>query len=659
MKEPFVAKCDQIIISEKDKKPITKDFIIEAMRKMSNWLASNNLIQGGYRIPEEGSGGLGVTTKVIVGNVGLWNITKEKIYLERIIKDADFLIHSIELGGLDMDYALWVVSHYLKEVLPVKKIKTYQDMAVKLATETIQEKDYYGTHLDSSANFQHLAITALSWAILYYFDRSLPAVKKINDKISKFFDPAYGWAIGDGTVRYSSPNKAKSYDDWARCDLDLHYDIGTKNYLHRAWYILKLCGKDIRREEKKKIDFGDTAVESYYVPGWKNNFRCTKRHRWIHSSVPFELSRLLMKSAYNHNNPYRAWMSKDIIRCLRVIQQDDGSMPDKMFNSPCRETYQCNRTTATATTLASLAEVLESWYEPQIKPKSQFYALNGTSVARGKNYYIQVTGPGAIIDEITGHFRYHIYEAQGTLIKGGNYAWYSPKTERMMTDSPIETGQTTLVSINNILYGTMSDTKATQEIISEKDSKLNGKKVKYIAYPTTPDGENKAPIKVENLYSFYEDYVILKRKLIATSNIKTEYIMDKHCFRIPFDISIYFNDGAEHKVIIPHQQRRHYSIHKPADVAVTENPHWVYITEHGFGMVIQHMEALRLRIHDSNDLGNMSGYQLGYLIFDYPNNWSVGEERTTRVVLLNAKSIEEFREKIDILKNKYPEYPES
>ena len=43
---------------------------------------------------------------------------EEEFNTEKIIKDADFLIHSIELGGLDMDYALWVVSHYLKEVLP-------------------------------------------------------------------------------------------------------------------------------------------------------------------------------------------------------------------------------------------------------------------------------------------------------------------------------------------------------------------------------------------------------------------------------------------------------------------------------------------------------------------------------------------------------------
>ena len=653
MNEPYTVKCDQEMISEEDREAISRDFIVDAMARMSNWLSAHNLVGGGYRIPEEGTGGCGIASRVIVGNVGLWNATKEMHYLDRVVQDADFLVRSVGLGGSDMDYALWVVCHYLKNALPPEKIGAYRDMLLNIAGQNVgKAKDDYGTHLDTSTNFQHLGMTSLSWAILHYFDRNVPAAAKINDKIEKFFDPSYGWAIGDGTVRYSGLKTVEQYDDWARCDLDLHYDVWIKNYLHRAWHILRLCGADIAKAAKAKMDFGDTAAESYYVPGWKNNFRCTKRHRWVHADVPFELARLLMKSATNHHNPFRAWMAADIVRCLRTIQQDDGSLPARMFNSPCTETYQCNRMSATGTAFGCLAEVLESWYEPQEKPEPRCYVLSGTTVARGGNYYIQVTGPGAIIDEISGGFKYHLYEARGTLIKGGNYAWYSLNTERMMTDSPIEKGQTSLISIANVVYGTMSDTKATQEIVRGKGGRLDGQELRYIAWPTTPDGEDRAPLKVESTYGFYEDYVVLRRTFSATSDIEAQYVMDRHSFRIPFDTTVYYHDGSEHKVVIPHEQRCRYAKRQPVDAATMETPRWVYLAEHGFGMVIQHTEALRLRVWDSNDWGNMSGYQLGYLIFDYPVRWTAGAEKTTQVVLLNAPTIEAFREKVGNIQNR-------
>jgi len=652
MTEPYLPKCDQTVLSVQEKESVSKEFIVESMARMSDWLSSHNLVQGGYRIPEEGTGGCGIISRVLVGNVGLWNATKDTLYLDRVVQDADFLIHSGELGGSDMDYALWVVCHYLKDALPAEKIKWYRDAVVKMAGQSVSEGiDDHATNLDSSANFQHLGMTSLSWAILHYFDRSAPAVAKMNDKIEKFFDPSYGWAIGDGTVRYSGLKTVEEYDDWARCDLDLHYDVWIKNYLHRAWHILRLCGADVSEAAQAKLDFGDTAVESYYVPGWKNNFRSTKRHRWLHSDVPFELARLLMKSATSHHNPFRAWMAADIVRCLRTIRQDDGSMPDKMFNSPCTETYQCNRMSATGTTFGCLSEILESWYEPQQKPEPRFYALSGTTVARGENYYIQATGPGAIVDEITGSFKYHVYEARGTLIKGGNYAWYSLNTERMMTDSPIEKGQTSLVSIANVVYGTMSDTKATQEILRGKGGRPDGQQVQYIAYPTTPDGKDKVPLKVESTYSFYEDYVALRRTFSATSDIEAQYVMDQHSFRIPFDTTAYYHDGSEYKVVIPHEQRSHYAKRQPVDAALMQTPHWVYLAEHGFGMVIQHTEALRLRVRDSNDWGDMSGYQLGYLIFDYPARWTAGQEKTTQMVLVNAPTIEAFREKLKYIRD--------
>ena len=54
---------------------VTKEYIIRAMARMSNWLVPNNLVQGGCRVPVEGSGGAGLVGSVLVGNIGLWNAT--------------------------------------------------------------------------------------------------------------------------------------------------------------------------------------------------------------------------------------------------------------------------------------------------------------------------------------------------------------------------------------------------------------------------------------------------------------------------------------------------------------------------------------------------------------------------------------------------------
>jgi len=624
---------------------VNKEFIIEAMRRMSNWLAEHKLVNGAYSVPVTGGSPLGESVHVLIGNVGLWVFTREQVFSQRALEDADFLVKNRQLGSSDLELALWAVYHYLGSELTPEQKETYKTAALEVAESKIAAGD-------ASTNFQTVGHTALAWAISYYFKREEKIAQRVNQKIDSFYNPSFGYLQPDGSVWYWCREIAEKNDDLARCDLDYGYDVWIKNYLHRAWFVLKLCGKDIGMEQKQKMNHGDTVVESYWVPGWLNNFRTTKRHRWFHTGHIFQLAKLLMQSAYNHQNPYRAWMSLDTIRCLKAIQKQDGSLPGKQFDSLATQVYLSTDMAATATSLARLAEILLFWYEPQIKPEPRFYPLSGTCVARGENYYIQSTGPGAIVDEgIDGYTR--LYEAMGTLIKGGNYAWYSPKTERMMTDSPIETGQTTLVCIDNIVYGTMSDCEASQQLLDGSDSSLNGKRVRYIAHPTTPDGKRRAPLRVESTYAFFSDYVLLERKLSALEDFRADFVMDKHAFRLPFDTTIWYDDGqGENKVVIEPLSKlrrplKRYSLRRPVDVATLKQPRWIYIEQQGFGMIIRQMGALQLRIYDCNDWGNMTGLQLGYLIFDYPLEWKAGEERLIKVILTNAQTIEQFKKWVE------------